>query len=69
MKNRIPVEERDWLSMKEVGDELGVSRHIAQRLVETGRLKAVNHKSPAGRKRYMCHRDHIGAYRASIEVN
>ena len=69
MKNRIPAAERDWLSMKEVGDELGVSRHIAQRLVETGRLGAVNHQSPAGRKRYMVHRDHIAAYRQSIEVN
>ena len=44
--------KRDWLTMTEVADLLGVNRTTAWRWVESGRLKLRTKQTPGGRTLY-----------------
>ena len=47
-----PVLKRDWLTMTEVAELLGVNRTTAWRWVESGRLKLATKQTPGGRWLY-----------------
>ena len=46
------VLKRDWLTMSEVANRIGVNRTTAWRCVERGRLKLRTKQTPGGRTLY-----------------